>query len=169
MRFKTENHANKVLERLLTMKREHRISAGAIVIKEDKILLVRYINSQGQSYLVGPGGAVNTEESTSQAAAREVLEETGLEVSPNKVLIVEDLLAKRNRITKIWFLGNVTGGNLTDTQGAKDEGIIEVGWYSRDQLNDEIVYPTVLKSHRWSEFYKDTWQTIYLELQETDF
>jgi 8-oxo-dGTP pyrophosphatase MutT (NUDIX family) len=157
------------------VKREHRISAGAIILQGKKMLLVRYKNRVeksfrvGQSFLVGPGGAVNTEESTDRAAVREVMEETGLEVSPLKVLIVEDLLSKHHRITKIWFLCNVTGGQITKTQGAVEEGIIEVGWYSRDQLNDEVVYPTVLKTHQWSDFFKDTWQTICLELQETDF
>jgi 8-oxo-dGTP diphosphatase len=157
------------------VKREHRISAGAIVLQGDKILLVRYKNRVeksfrvGKSFLVGPGGAVNTEESTNQAVVREVMEETGLEVRPQKVLFVEDLLSKHHRIIKIWFLGNVTGGKLADTQGAKEEGIIEVGWYRRDQLDDEIVYPTVLKTHQWSDFLKDTWQTMYLELQKTDF
>jgi len=151
------------------MEREFRISAGAIVIQEDKILLVRYINSLGKSYLVGPGGGVFINEQTKQAVVREVQEETGLEVSPDKILFVEDMLSKRHRITKIWFLCNLVGGQLANTQGAKEEGIIEVGWYRRDQLNNEVVYPTVLLSHKWGAFFKDNWQTIYIGLQNTDF
>jgi ADP-ribose pyrophosphatase YjhB (NUDIX family) len=151
------------------MEREFRISAGAIVIQEDKILLVRYINSLGKSYLVGPGGVVFINEQTKQAVVREVQEETGLEVSPDKILFVEDMLSKRHRITKIWSLCNLVGGQLANTQGAKEEGIIEVGWYRRDQLNNEVVYPTVLLSHKWGAFFKDNWQTIYIGLQNTDF
>jgi ADP-ribose pyrophosphatase YjhB (NUDIX family) len=151
------------------MDREFRISAGAIVIHEDKILLVRYINSLGKSFLVGPGGGVNIDESTNQAAVREVREETGLEVSPLKILFVEDLLSRRHRITKIWFLCNLVGGELVKTQNAIKEGIIEVGWYRRDQLIDEIVYPTPLLKHNRDSFFKDNWQTVYIGLQNTDF
>jgi len=151
------------------MEREFRISAGAIVIQEDKILLVRYKNSYGKSFLVGPGGGVLINEGTNQAVIREVREETSLEVSPYRVLFIEDLLSQRHRITKIWFLCNQVGGQLVITQNAIEEGITEVGWYRRDQLHSEVVYPTVLLSHKWGAFFKDNWQTIYIGLQNTDF
>jgi 8-oxo-dGTP diphosphatase len=151
------------------MERLHRISAGAIVIHEDKILLVRYTDSLGKSFLAGPGGGVNIEEPTNRAAVREVREETGLEIRTGKILFVEDMLSRHHRITKIWFLSTLICGELTETQGAKDEGIIEAGWYDRDQLNHETVYPTPLLKHNWDSFFKDNWQTIYLDLKEVDF
>lgn len=151
------------------MERQHRISAGAIFLLDEKILLVRYADHSGGSFLAAPGGGVNTEESTNQAAVREVREETGLEITPGKILFVEDMLSRRHRITKIWFLCNLAGGKLEKTQGAKDEGILEVGWYRRDQLINETVYPAPLLTHDWDAFYKDNWQTIYLELKEVDF
>jgi 8-oxo-dGTP diphosphatase len=151
------------------MEREFRISAGAIVIHDDKILLVRYLDSQGKRYLAGPGGGVLVNESTSQAAVREVLEETGLEIDTEKILFVEDMLSRRHRITKIWFLCNLVGGKLTKTHGAVAEKIIEVGWYRREQLDNEVVYPVPLKKYNWNDLSKDSWQTIYLELREVDF
>jgi len=151
------------------VEREQRISAGAIVIQEGKILLVRYNDRHGKSFLVGPGGGVLIKESTAKAAIREVKEETNLEVSYGKVIFIEDLLANRHRITKIWFLCNLVGGKLTKTQDATNEGIVDVGWYRRDRLNNEIVYPSVILSHDWDAFYQDNWQVIYKELQEVDF
>jgi 8-oxo-dGTP pyrophosphatase MutT (NUDIX family) len=151
------------------MERQHRISAGAIVIHEGKMLLVRYVNRSGKTFLVGPGGGVNNEESTNRALIREVREETGLEVSPQKVLFVEDLLSKRHRIIKIWFLCFLIGGKLEKTRGAIEEEIIEAGWYSRDQLKREVVYPTPVMDYNWDTFSQDSWETVYLELRETDF
>ena len=151
------------------MEREHRISAGAIVIQEDHILLVRYNNTDGKSYLVGPGGAVLSNEGIYQAAVREIREETGLEVNPQKVLFVEDLLSRRYRIVKIWLLCNVVGGQLTNTQGALDEGITDVAWYRKDQLLNEVVYPPALLSCDWEAFSQSNWESKYLELRETDF
>ena len=151
------------------MEKEFRISAGAIVIHEDKLLLVRYLDSQGKSYLAGPGGGVLVNESTSQAAVREVVEETGLEISAGKIVFVEDMLSRRHRITKIWFLCNLTGGKLAKTRGAVAENIIEVGWFRREQLDNEVVYPLPLKKYNWKNYSKDNWQTIYLELRKVDF
>jgi len=151
------------------VEREHRISAGAIVIQEDQVLLVRYDGAGGRSYLVGPGGGVLGNESIHQTVVREVREETGLEVRPQKVLFVEDLLSRRHRILKIWFLCNLIGGRLTNTQGALEEGITDVAWYRRDQLQDEVVYPPALLSYDWGAFPRHNWESKYLELRETDF
>jgi len=151
------------------VEREYRICAGAIVIQEDQILLVRYNNSDGTSYLVGPGGAAHINEGLYQAVVREVREETGLEVSPQKVLFVEDLLSRRYRMVKIWFLCNLVGGQLVKTQGALDEGITDVAWYRKDQLLSEVVYPPALSTYDWKAFPQDNWESKYLELREADF
>ena len=150
------------------VEREYRISAGAVVIQENQILLVRYNNSDGTSYLVEPGGAVLTTEGTYQAAIREVREETGLEVSPQKVLFVEDMLSRRYRIVKIWFLCSLVGGQLAKTQGALEEGIIDVAWYHKDQLLNEVVYPPELLRYDWTAFVQNNWESKYLELREVD-
>jgi 8-oxo-dGTP diphosphatase len=148
---------------------EHRICAGAIVIQDNQILLVRYNNADGTSYLVGPGGGVLGNEGICQSVVREVREETGLEVSPQKVLFVEDLLSRQHRIVKIWFLCNLIGGQLTTTQGALEEGITGVAWYRKEELLDEVVYPPALLSCDWEAFPRHNWESKYLELRETDF
>ncbi len=151
------------------VEREHRICAGAIVIQEGQMLLVRCNNTEGKSHLAGPGGAVLGNEGIYQAVIREVREETGLDVSPQKVLFVEDLLSQRYRIVNIWFLCDLVGGQLTRTQGALEEGITDVAWYRRDQLQDEVVYPPELLSYDWEAFPRHDWESKYLELRETDF
>lgn len=151
------------------MNREHRISAGAILLQEDQVLLVRYSGAGGGSYLVGPGGGVLGDEGIHQSVIREVREETGVEVSPEKVLFVEDLLSRRHRIVKIWFLCNLIGGRLTNTQGALEEGITGVAWYRREELLEEVVYPPALMSYDWGDFRRPDWESKYLGLRETDF
>jgi 8-oxo-dGTP diphosphatase len=150
------------------MEREHRISVGAIVIQEERILLVRYKNSSGDSFLVGPGGGTENDEPVTQTVEREVREETGLEVSPQKILFIEDLLSGRFRMVKIWFLCNLIGGQLEHTQGATEEGITEARWYRKDQLYNEIVYPSILLSQNWDAFFKDDWESKYLGLSITN-
>lgn len=150
--------------------REHRISAGAIVVQENRILLVRYGDIGGSSFLVGPGGGVHDDdESITQALKREVREETGLEVDPFKLLFVEDFLSSRNKHAKIWFLSSVIGGQVEKTQGALDEGITEVGWFGKDELTGEVVYPTALSDESWESFFADGFEAKYLGFRIADF
>jgi 8-oxo-dGTP diphosphatase len=151
------------------MDREHRISAGAIVMHEEQVLLVRYSDAGGRSYLVGPGGGVLINESSHQAVVGQVREETGLDVSAQEVLFVEDLLSQRHRIVKVWFLCNLIGGRLANTQGALEEGTTDAAWYRRHELLDEVGYPLALLDYGWGASARHNWASKYLELRETDF
>ncbi len=151
------------------MEREHRISTGAIIIKDNKILLVRYAYRQGKTNLVAPGGGVNNEEGLSQAVVREVKEETGIEIVPEKILCVEDLYSRKYRMVKVWFLCKMVGGQLEKTQGAIDETIIEAKWYTKEELKNEVVYPQIITNFDWELFFKGNWETRYLELKYADF
>lgn len=149
--------------------KNYRISAAGIVLHDNRILLVRYNIPDGSSILVGPGGGVEIEEDMQQALVREVLEETGLEVKPGKMLFVEDLLSQKYRMIKIWFLCSVVGGQLSKTQEAAVEGIVDVNWYSKDQLKNEVVYPSVILNSDWAAFNEKSWETKYLALTRANF
>lgn len=151
------------------MQRVHRISAGAIIVHNNKILLTRNSDTPGKTYLVAPGGGVNSEEGFSQAAVREVKEETGVEVVPTKILCVEDLYWRNYRIIKFWFLCQMVGGQLERTQGAIDEQIVEVKWYSKEELKNEVVYPPIIMEYDWASFLKSSWKTKYLDSRYADF
>jgi 8-oxo-dGTP diphosphatase len=62
------------------------VGVGAVVVREDCILLVR----RGKAPLAGewslPGGAVELGETLEEAIVREVAEETGVQVTPIQVL-----------------------------------------------------------------------------------
>jgi len=62
-----------------------RIRAVAIIVKDDKILLIHRI-SHGKEYHVFPGGGVENGETIEQAVLREVQEEASLEVKIEKLL-----------------------------------------------------------------------------------
>lgn len=153
------------------MRRTHRISAGAIVLEQGKVLLVRYNEGDGNTFLAAPGGRAHMREGLPKAAIREVREETGLEVNPYpcRVLFVEELLSRKHRHIKIWLLCSLVRGELTRTKEAKKEGIIEVRWYSKGELASEVVYPSLLRTTDWQAFLDKTWESRYLELRKANF
>lgn len=68
----------------------HRISAGAIVEREERLLLVHHKKAGHYDFWVSPGGGVKGEESLHEAAIREVREETGLNISTSRLLYIEE-------------------------------------------------------------------------------
>lgn len=65
-----------------------RIAARAIIIEDGK-MLVMHRNKHGSEYFTLVGGRVNDSESLEQGLAREVREETGLEVTSSQLVFVE--------------------------------------------------------------------------------
>ena len=67
---------------------------GAIVFKGNDVLLVRRGRPPGKGNWSLPGGAVELGESAKEALVREVREETGLEVVPEKLIAVVDIIGR---------------------------------------------------------------------------
>jgi 8-oxo-dGTP pyrophosphatase MutT (NUDIX family) len=130
---------------------EHRIAAGGIIVKDGRVLLVRYRDGES-TYLVAPGGGIEDSESLAIAAEREVAEETGVKCNARWPVMIENLRASRYQMVKIWYLCDYVDGVASRTTGAEAEGIIEVGWYSDDELQNEVVYPDIIKTMKIASF-----------------
>jgi ADP-ribose pyrophosphatase YjhB (NUDIX family) len=147
----------------------HRIAAGGITFKDDAVLLVRYADSRGGTYLVGPGGALEDDENVVQAIIRETLEETSVSVQPRRVVIIEDLICSRVKMCKVWMICEVVEGRIRRTEGAEKEGIIEAGWFTRAQLAGEVVFPPPLLQFDWAQLRSEDWQVACLPSRKTSF
>ena len=139
------------------MTRPHRIAGGGLILRDDAILLVRYANADGSTYLVGPGGSLKSDENVPQAIVRETMEETGVSVLPHKVLMVEDLACTRFKMCKIWMLCEATSGEVKQTDAAKAEGIIQARWFKRNELVNELVFPCLVMGNSWDSFKSESW------------
>ena len=78
------------------------VGAGAVIVRGDQVVLVR----RGHPPLAGewsiPGGAVKLGETLRQAAEREALEETGLEIEAGEVLEVFESITPDSE-GKTWY------------------------------------------------------------------
>lgn len=109
---------------------------GAAVVlfdEEGRLLLVKRgpeVTQSGKWSI--PAGYVNYGEDIRAAAARELLEETGLIAEIGPPLFVASNFHDPTKLTVgIWFQGEVVGGSLQ----AGDDAV-DVGWFALDDLPD---------------------------------
>jgi len=71
-----------------------RVAVGAIVFKDNEVLLVRRANPPSRDIWAIPGGSVNIGESLQQAAEREILEETGVRIHAGDPVFTFDYIER---------------------------------------------------------------------------
>jgi len=72
-----------------------RVSAKAVIIRDDKLLVIVKRDNQGDYFLL-PGGGQDMFESLHATLRRECLEEIAAEVEPGDLLFVRDYIARNH-------------------------------------------------------------------------
>lgn len=102
--------------------------ALVVAIQDERLLLVHRRNAPLANYWAPPAGYIEIDESLEEGAAREVKEETGLDIKIDRLLHV---YSRANAgVFMITFEGHVSGGSMTPSE---DE-VIEARWYGRNEL-----------------------------------
>ena len=122
-----------------------KIVATALIERDNRILVIKRAVQVGYGLWSLPGGYVDRGEIVENAAAREVLEETGLEVKTDKLL---GLFSEQgNPVLVAAYTATETGGCLKAGPEA-----LELGFYSPDNLptlaflRDQLIIETWLSS-----------------------
>jgi ADP-ribose pyrophosphatase YjhB (NUDIX family) len=104
-----------------------KVAVTSVVQRDGKVLLVRRASDPGYGLWSMPGGYVDRGEVVEEAAAREVQEETGLEVAIDGLI---GLFSQAGQpVIVAAFYARETGGALS----AGDEAL-DVGFFSLDEL-----------------------------------
>jgi hypothetical protein len=53
---------------------------------------------------------------------------------------------------KVWLTCDVVAGDVSATEGARLEEIVEVRWFRRSELDSETVYRWIVTERAWSSF-----------------
>jgi 8-oxo-dGTP diphosphatase len=109
-----------------------RITCGAILRKENKVLLTKRNIKPYKNYWCLPGGHVEKGERVDKAVRREVREETGLEFEPEFFNYYDEIILEKDwHAVTLIFIGNPRGEIKTDKVEVK-----EVSWFSKKEVNN---------------------------------
>jgi len=146
----------------------YRIRVAAIVLQEQKILLVKHVHPKtGFEWWVPPGGGLEElDKNIHDCAIRETREETGYNIETNEILYIREFVDLENctHNLEIYLKGDVLSGDLSikniQGNGPYEHYIKEVCWLDKRQVKELIVFPEIIKQ---DEFWADTNQKRFTE------
>lgn len=115
------------------------LTVAAVVHYQSKFLFVEEIDKKSQLRVLNqPAGHVEENEDLLTAICRELLEETGLNLTPSHWLGISQLHAANNhRYVRVNFIFEPT--SLPKHYGPQDSDILALHWYSEQELLDSAI------------------------------
>ncbi|WP_456274422.1 NUDIX domain-containing protein [Bacillus sp. AK031] len=126
-----------------------RVRAGALMIQNESVLLVKFEDHKGIHYNL-PGGGVEAGESVGEAAVREAKEEAGIDVGVDSLAFIYEYAPHQNENLygpvhnlSLFFACTILGNHepsLPDNPDPKQTG---VEWISLSELHSITLYPKI--------------------------
>ncbi len=113
---------------------------GAVVFKEDKVLLVLRGKPPAEKQWSIPGGCVELGETLQEAAEREITEETGIVIQAKKPIYTFDVIERdeNGHIRFHYVIVDLAADYVSGELRAGDDAV-DVSWVSLKDLNNRNV------------------------------
>jgi len=115
-----------------------RVAVGAVVIYQDKVLLVLRGKAPAKDMWAIPGGSVNLGETLQSAAEREVLEETGLHIRAGEIIYAFEKIEHDDtgQVQFHYVILDLQAEALDPVQPlAPADDVFDAGWFSLADLD----------------------------------
>ena len=132
-----------------------KVGIGVMVLKNEKVLLGKRKGSHGEGEYAWPGGHMEYMESFAECAAREVREETGVEIENIRFLRLLNLKTYAPKhYVDIGLLADWKSGEPKIIEPEKIEGW---DWYEMDKLPSPLfsTIPTYIEAYKTGKNYWD--------------
>ena len=122
-----------------------RVAVGGVVIKEDRVLLVRRGKAPSEGEWAIPGGSVELGETLQEAVRREILEETGISIRVGEPIHIFDDVRRdeaghiRFHYVILDFSGEFLSGELRAADDAKDARWVSPAEFSQLNINTNTI------------------------------
>jgi ADP-ribose pyrophosphatase len=123
-----------------------RLAVGAVVFKDEHVLLVRRGQPPAEGLWAIPGGSVKIGETLQAAAEREIREETGIRIRAAEPIYTFDVI-ERDKTGSIRFhyvIVDLSAEYVSGELTAGDDAI-DARWISADEINSLAVSSTTLQ------------------------
>jgi 8-oxo-dGTP diphosphatase len=128
------------------------ISAAALLVRDEQVLLVHHRQAGQYDFWVPPGGSLQGEETILDCARRETSEETGLQVDLDRIVYIQEFVQPGYHFCKFFVLATAFSGALTLAKREPGEGfLVDARFCSREDLHHFTVHPEILKDQFWRD------------------
>ena len=142
------------------------ISAAALIIQHNKVLLVNHKQAGAYDFWVPPGGRLEGTESIFDCARRETFEETGLTVELSDILYIQEFWEPGYHFCKFFIMCAAFSGCLSIENKVQSEVfLVDAQLFAENELHDMTVYPPVLKDQFWDDIVAEYPVMHYLGLE----
>jgi ADP-ribose pyrophosphatase YjhB (NUDIX family) len=149
------------MKKIILESRPRGFRASAVIIKNDKILLMHQIY-KGEDFYNLPGGGLENNETLEQACRREVREETGLKVKIKKLIYILDTPSRLNFVFRCYYRkGRVKlGGPEQARMNLNDQ--YSLAWIDINKLKKINLQPTATKKAIFYYLHHPKSKTFYI-------
>ncbi|MFV0484169.1 MAG: NUDIX domain-containing protein [Bacteroidales bacterium] len=110
------------------------LTADVILHTDNKVLLIKRLREPFKEKWAIPGGFVDFEEAVVDAAARELKEETSIEVAPDELIFFK-LADKKGRDPRGWTVTGVYSCEIPNTiEAVAADDAADAAWFDFDNL-----------------------------------
>jgi 8-oxo-dGTP diphosphatase len=150
------------------MKKTIRAAVKAIIIQNEKLLVLKKSDEFGYFYTL-PGGGVEHGENLEEAVTRECKEEISVKIKPGELLFIREYLAKNHEVeadkkidlhqVEFMFRCRIIEGEIRNGE-FPDNGQLSIEWLDISEIDKERLYPLAMRSY--FKMYDSLEGVIYL-------